>query len=934
MASYTEQATFKVIDQASGPVKAITTALTALDKAAKQLAKGYNLGASLRGLDAATKNLTQSTREIDKLTRSFDKLGKINLNLTGATNQITSMADAMRRLNAEVVRSDRLRGATRGMVGGSGGGVVQQTAAADRFNRWMQARETRMAHNDARFLGRHAAAAMGVDYHAAASGVHAAEMFPRRPGLVMGVLGGAAAVAGAKTTMEVAGSRDLVLKQLKALGYDKEIEGHGGHHVNGLLAAKEQAHAISRRYLNVSETDALDMIKEGTSLFGDQGHAIEGAQHLARMTSFLNTYMGEHAGGDFRRESFAAVKSAEIAGKITPESMKKYMEGMTAMKIVYGEQANFQTFLAAQRAAGIAGMGLSDEYRFGIMPAMVQEFGPGAGVMLATAFRHAHGNKKFTKKELAQMSTYGVFDAKNDATTYKDKFDKNPFEAALELGNRIAAKKGFAPLVGVDGKFNAETHEKVKPLLADIIGRMLGDRNAAKQMVEQLFQAPKLIKDAKLLEAVQKDMDNIAKGDFFNMRTMPGMQTALQKQWENFLSKLGEDMASPLIGVGNKVAGMMNRASDLPAPVKVAGVAAGAVGAAYAGKKVMEWITGSGQMKLAANAHLRAAAALSAAAGRLGLGGAAGMAGGLAGGAKPSKLGRVMKGGGLLGLAALTAYELYDLLPDDMKAGARSLVTPIKRGSKDDNTDFFASAPSAGWFPKAIEDALAKLNNPTMKVGPGEGEEFRRFMDMDHNLDHLSNRVEAEETGKVVASSFGKSTPKVAKVFSNIFGEDVPNAGALFTRAFRDGAPLAGDELSTAFGTGVVGASNELTEAISAGGDSASAAIADSGSIIGGQVTSSFTDGSVAAADILIGGISSGADQAAGSLSAGVVGGGAEAGGIMQSSIAAAAGTLQSAVAAGGEQAAASIAAALANGVSVNINPGKTPDVGSNGMHY
>lgn len=96
--------------------------------------------------------------------------------------------------------------------------------------------------------------------------------------------------------------------------------------------------------------------------------------------------------------------------------MADHLRQLTAMRVAYGDQLKIGQYLAAQRAGGVALRNTSDEFRYGMFPALVQENGPGVGVMLMTAFNKIVAGTGNKTKALEHMAEIGLL--KKDQLEY------------------------------------------------------------------------------------------------------------------------------------------------------------------------------------------------------------------------------------------------------------------------------------------------------------------------------------------------------------------------------------------------------------------------------------------------------------------------------------------------------------------------------------
>jgi hypothetical protein len=327
----------------------------------------------------------------------------------------------------------------------------------------------------------------------------------------------------------------------------------------GVKAAEvQEAYAkswdLTRKYTNVGAAEAMKVINEARMTFGSQADATHHAEDPIRMISFLKAYQGgKHGGGaaNFESEAIAAMKSGEIAGKITPAEMAEHVKQLTAMRVAYGDQLKITQYLTAQRAGGVALRNTSDDFRYGMFPALVQENGPGAGTMLMTAFNKIVAGTGNKTQSIRQMMDLGLldkehvqFDKEGRAVRLKDPAAiTNSKEAAINFGDWVM--KTLRPLL--DTKLSGLTGSDRSVREAQLVSNLFPDRNAAKAVTEVLQQYTKLEKDAAMMRQARQAMDKGGDTGYLD-KSWEGQKQAFHTQWENFVQALG----APIVGVATE----------------------------------------------------------------------------------------------------------------------------------------------------------------------------------------------------------------------------------------------------------------------------------------------------------------------------------------------------------------------------------------------
>jgi len=358
----------------------------------------------------------------------------------------------------------------------------------------------------------------------------------------LAIFGGEAAIKGL-TKLVDKGNELVRIQQNMAQAGVKATE---------IQEAYAKAWQMTGKYQNVGAAEALKVINEGRMTFGSQHLSTAHAEDFIRMISFLKAYQGGRHGANaanFESEAIAAMKSGEIAGKIMPEEMAEHVKQLTAMRVAYGDQLKIGQYLTAQRAAGVALRNAGDDFRYGMFPALVQENGPGAGVMLMTAFNKIVAGTGNRTKSLEHMADIGLL---NSSQLEYDKIGRvkglkdpsailNNRDAALNFGSWVM--KTFKPLL------DAKTRDPIRE--AQMISAMFPDRNAAKAITEVLQQFSKLSKDAQQMVAARQALNE---GRYLD-ESWEGQKQAFEEQWNNLMQALG----SPLVKSATEILKDMNK---------------------------------------------------------------------------------------------------------------------------------------------------------------------------------------------------------------------------------------------------------------------------------------------------------------------------------------------------------------------------------------
>jgi hypothetical protein len=182
-----------------------------------------------------------------------------------------------------------------------------------------------------------------------------------------------------------------------------------------------------------------------------------------------------------------------------------------------------QTYLKGLQGAKGTYAALSDDFKFGILPELLQEW-PGAGVALATAYRKLGAAGAWTKQGIAEGQLAGIISPSVDAAHPNTMRPANIVDIAGFRSNLLERfAKNLKPYL--DRTYGEDLGAKQAA-----IQRILGDQNAVNLIDKFLTQSDvKLLKDQGLWHKGTLDMP-------------PGWEEsvlAFQKKWEGLMVALG-----------------------------------------------------------------------------------------------------------------------------------------------------------------------------------------------------------------------------------------------------------------------------------------------------------------------------------------------------------------------------------------------------------
>ena len=491
------------------------------------------------------------------------------------------------------------------------------------------------------------------------------------------------------------GMDDLVEKGNKLVKIQQDMAQAGATQLQVQIAYAKAVEETAK-YKNLSMVDIMKGQNDARGIFGSQDAATSEVDPFLNALSFLKAFQGNEKGagsyGALMSEFDAALKSAEIAGKITPAEATKHVDELVAMKVAFGDQLKIGQYLTAQRTGGVAMRNTDDSFRYGMFPALVQENGQNAGTMLMTAFSKIVAGVRNSTDALQEMNRIGLLD--------KDqlKYDKAGRVIGLKDADAMAGSRDAAMNFGswvmttLKPKLDAVTHgDPIRE--AQEISKMFPDRNAAKAITEILQQYTKLQKDSALILEAYKKIQNGGAQNYVN-NSLDGQKQAFGSQLENLLALLGQPLVpkatAALRSINDVMSGLSGWAAINPAKMKAIavslteiGLALVGFGAVKVGQGAWSLLSGSG-LSAAATALTGSAAALDSAA--VALGGKSGL-GGMPGVSPISP-----KASGKFGLTEMMLYYLgSELLGNGLDAiqgplspaakayGDRSLTEQVKQ---------------------------------------------------------------------------------------------------------------------------------------------------------------------------------------------------------------------------------------------------------------
>lgn len=271
--------------------------------------------------------------------------------------------------------------------------------------------------------------------------------------------------------------------------------------------AYNKAWEVTKQYGNINPAEALKMQASARQIYtkGDKPfhEVIDEMGEIWEAASFLKVFQGgTHK--NLMNKMFVAMRSGEMAGKFTTEDAGMHIANLvgmeTASNIGGAGHGGFsiEKYAQAQNAAGVSLRMANDEFKYGMFPAMANAM-PGAGVALMTLWQKFGAGTRMKGDSLQALNKLGLIDTSDKS---KLKYNKKGDLTGIK---DMSAFKGHSDFLANPAKW---THDVFEPALkkmfgndvagqTSFIGKIAGDRNAMKALVEMMQMWPTLLQDAK-----------------------------------------------------------------------------------------------------------------------------------------------------------------------------------------------------------------------------------------------------------------------------------------------------------------------------------------------------------------------------------------------------------------------------------------------------
>jgi hypothetical protein len=361
-------------------------------------------------------------------------------------------------------------------------------------------------------------------------------------------------LGGVKKVLDAAGNLQQVQNQMASMGMTQK----------DIAASVASSWALAKDNIHVSVQELAIMNRHAVEIFGSATAAAEHMPEMAKLAEFQARWSAGHTGlkqVDVASAIRDMAKTTEGAAMLQkdPKVFDQFAEKLMRSLIAAGGNVSATQYLQAQRHARAAAFGWEDSFRFGIFPAMAQEYGPNAGVMLQQAFVKLAAGAQWTATGIAQGIEMGLIDKD------KVKYDTTGRPMRLKPGAmQHTAEFSADPLKYTEQYITPwlDAHTKTLAERTQVLTRLLGRSTASSSLIAFDTQAFKYEKDRALFgQAQMKIPDGYAEA-----------LTALQAKWQDFITALGTPSltlaASALGGVTKAIVALTGAINAHPEAAK------------------------------------------------------------------------------------------------------------------------------------------------------------------------------------------------------------------------------------------------------------------------------------------------------------------------------------------------------------------------------
>ncbi len=315
-----------------------------------------------------------------------------------------------------------------------------------------------------------------------------------------------------------------------------------------------QAWETSRDVITSTVTDNLKSIRELRTVFGDTKDAIRYLPQMQRLAATLEATLHGQGGIAATDVAFTAAKALEMRGvSMNPQAFLQQTDLIAKAVIATGGKVTPRDVLMAQKYSGQYGTTFSNDFMYGILPTLVQEYGGSStgtaltsmmlaltGGRMTPAAARAFSQLHLNGKPLLDMSQYQAFKSGMPGVTALGAIQgtsggiTDPYRWVQEY---------LAPALKESG-ISDPTRQSA------LLGMLFSNRTAARMAAMLLLQGPRLQKDFNIIGSATAGVDPT--------KDPVLAEKAAEAQWRNAKVAIGMNVIPVIVPALIKLAQGLN----------------------------------------------------------------------------------------------------------------------------------------------------------------------------------------------------------------------------------------------------------------------------------------------------------------------------------------------------------------------------------------
>lgn len=365
---------------------------------------------------------------------------------------------------------------------------------------------------------------------------------------------GEEALGSVKKVLDLAGNFQQVQNQMNAMGMTQ----------TEIANATGRAWKLAADNIHVGVLEIMEMNRHAIEIFGGAEAADEHMGLMTKLADLQHRWQAGHTGvvgPDVVTSVRDMMKTGEggILWGNNPKIFDRFAENLMKSLWATGANVSASQYVKAARAAKGAFAGWSESFKFGIFPAMVQEW-QGAGVGASTAYSKLAGGARWRKQGIIEGQMMGIISPEADP--------KHPYTMRPEYIKGIHEYQAD-PKIWFDKYLKPVLDKIYGPISLKNIGdrqgavtRLLSDPNAAEFLNRMDREGAKYEKDRPLWKKAKLDMpDGWAEA-----------VVAFQEKWKDLMVAIGtaslKDATSALGAITRAIIGLTGAANAHPEAAK------------------------------------------------------------------------------------------------------------------------------------------------------------------------------------------------------------------------------------------------------------------------------------------------------------------------------------------------------------------------------